>query len=69
MDGGNLSTDLTIGVLTPASAVRTVEGDSAKQDAKEQARHRSHSEEKNRDDEGLSARVGGEPAHRVDNLA
>jgi len=73
MGSGDLSTDralnLDVGILTPASAVRAVEGHSASQDSQGKARRRSRPDEENSDELGSSSDASHQPAHQLDHLA
>lgn len=68
MNSGDLSTDL--GGLTPASAVRAVEGQAPNQDAPAKARRRPRTtEEENSEDVSPASEAGDQPAHQLDHLA
>lgn len=69
MRSGDLSTDLALPSLTPAPAVRPVDGKSSQQDAESKARRRPRAE-----DEDSEADVGADdstdnPVHQIDRLA
>ena len=67
--GSDLSTDLAFLILTPASAVRAVEGHAANQNAPPKGRRRSRAEEENPEDLSLGSEGDGAPAHQLDHLA
>jgi hypothetical protein len=73
MGSGDLSTDLALnlnlGILTPASAVRAVDGHSASQDTQGKARRRSRPDEESSDDLGSPSDADDQPAHQLDHLA
>ncbi len=68
MGSGDLSTDLSLGLLTPTPAVRAVEGGSSNQDAEGQARRRPRPEEEKQEEDALCEAVD-QPAHQLDHLA
>jgi len=68
MDSGDLSSDLTMGLLAPASSVRAVDGHSPQRDADGKRRRRPQSERENDDTDGSSPEAG-IPAHQLDSLA
>ena len=71
MGNGDLSADLTLGVLTPASSVRPVEGHSLRPEDEGKGRRRSRPEEKDAENEGEEASpdAGDSPPHQLDHLA
>jgi len=69
MGNSDLSADLTLGILTPASSVRPVEGHSPHPDAEGKARRRSRPEEEDDDGENASSEASDTPAHQFDHLA
>ena len=69
MGNSDLSSDLTLGILTPASSIRPVEGHSPHPDAEGNARRRSRPEEKSDEGEDASSDADDTPAHQLDHLA
>lgn len=65
MENSGLSTNLTSGVLAPASSVRAVEGQSARQDTEGNPRRRPRSD---REEPDLPVEPG-EAEHQLDRLA
>jgi hypothetical protein len=82
MDSSSLTTDLSVGMLTPAPAVRPADGNSFNRDSQDNAR-RSHpqpqketskdsvkADGKNAEEIGRDEQEpGGNPAHELDQLA
>ena len=68
MDTGDLSTDLTMGVLAPASSIRAADGHSPQRDADGKGRRRAQAEKENGDTD-VSSPEAGAPAHQLDSLA
>ncbi len=68
MDSGELSTDLTMGILAPTSSVRATDGHSTQRDAEGKRRRRPRSESENGDPDDSSPEAG-VPAHQLDSLA
>jgi len=71
MGSGYMSTDLTLGVLVPASSVRPADGHSPPQDPQEKARRHSREKEETQDDDGGdgSTETLESGAHQLDDLA
>jgi len=70
MGSGDLTADLALGNLAPASAVRAVDGHSARQEAGDRAPRRRRMEMENEDvEEPIPPSDNDEPAHQVDDLA
>jgi len=67
MANGDLSTDLSLSLLTPASSVRATGGDSTRHEAEARARRQARDAEKDRDDNPLENDDG--PEHQLDSLA
>lgn len=70
MDSGNLSTDLALGILAPASAIRGVDGQSGNPNA--QGKERRRPSLKPGPDESPEEDIlngVGPPAHQLDDLA
>lgn len=67
MGSGDLSSDLSLGILTPTPAVRPAEGNSPHQDAEGKARRRARPEPEKSEDE--AAVEAGDPPHQLDSLA
>jgi hypothetical protein len=63
--GGDLSTDITCGMLVPASSVCGVEGHAPHGAAQRNVRRRVRREEENRDEDNASS----ESEHQLDDLA
>jgi len=66
---GDRSTDLTVGVLTPASSVRGVEGHTPRHDTPGKARRRSRPEEDDSYEDNPASDASVKPEHQVDDLA
>jgi hypothetical protein len=66
---GDLSTDLIVGVLTPASSVRGVEGHTPRQDTPGKARRRSRPEEDDSYEDNPASDASVKPEHQIDDLA
>ena len=69
MGSGDLSTDMTVGILTPAASVRGVEGHTPRQDSQGKARRRSRPEEDNPDDDNPASDSSEKPQHQIDDIA
>jgi hypothetical protein len=71
MDSRDLSTNLVLGILTPAPADRAVEKHAANQDAQGNTRRRRRTKEDDEDLDDLNSpsQAGDEPAHQLDHLA
>jgi hypothetical protein len=67
MGSGDLSTDLSMGVLTPTPSVRPAEGRSPHPDAEGTVRRHSRPKPEDADEEATSD--ASEPAHQLDRLA
>jgi hypothetical protein len=68
MGSGDLSTDLSLGVLTPTPSVRPAQGHSPSQDAEGKARRRPRPEPENSENEA-SPEGGDSAPHQLDHLA
>ena len=66
MAGGDLSTDLSLDMLTPASSVRAIGGNPPKQDSEAKARRQTPEEESREDN---LAEPDDHPEHQLDSLA
>jgi hypothetical protein len=66
MGSGDLSTDLSLGVLTPTPSVRPAQGHSPGQDAESKARRRPRPEPESSGDENS---VDDAATHQLDHLA
>jgi len=69
VDRGELSTDLALGVLTPASSVRSVEGHSPHQDAEGKARRRPRLKQDDPTDAETIDSESDNPNHQLDHMA
>ena len=67
MASSDLSTDLSLGVLTPTPSVRPADGQSAHQEAEGEARRRAQPGPEDPDD--ASADVADPVTHQLDHLA
>jgi len=69
LGSNDLSPDLALGILAPASAVRAVEGHSPNDDAEAKSRRRSRRTERPGDDDQGSSEPAETPLHQLDRLA
>jgi hypothetical protein len=71
MGSGDLSTDLALGILTPAPTVRTLGGQTSDRDLQGNARRRPRPKDENLRDDSRSeaSEASDRPKHQVDDLA
>jgi hypothetical protein len=69
MGSGDLSTDLTLGILSPTSSVGPAEERARPRDAESKARRRPRPADPDADSELSSLEAEDKPAHQIDRLA
>jgi hypothetical protein len=76
MGSGDLSTDLNLGMLTPATSVRPSNGQSDRQDAESKTRRQTHPRQTHPEEENSEPQEKEEenesddkPAHQLDRMA
>jgi len=69
MDSGELSMNLALAILAPASAVRPVGGHSSQKEGERKDGSRAHPDDENCDAESDLSQSGDRSTHRLDRLA
>jgi uncharacterized membrane protein len=69
MGSRDLLTDLALGVLAPAAAVRAADGQAANPDAQAKVRRRPRPEDENDGDDSPASETREKTAHQLDHLA